>query len=364
MNFKKMDVKEIKKVVDYLFEERTKAVIITLIDGTSICGLLPPRVQRYYDGELRNVEPQDYCYSGNELNLLDTRQCKEKIYRIPFNNIAGICALSYSQKGYRMESLEFPFTREKKTGLCNSITSKTIVNQRLLRIDEESLMNEGRYQTGKGFEDLLLDDLYTKCKQYDFPISVIHALYYRIIPKPIAWGELKVKSNFPIYADWEYVSHVSGGITSIGAGILAVSGSIGWQNSLYGAREQLMGKEIQSLNSICQSEKNSVVISAYVDTVRLKKSNKMTIPYESIEGEKWFPVILSEKKIGISEKFRPKEWCIGYMKESCILVPKIAFESIQEPLTIQGEIMPISLNTSFGECECVIKIRNISAKIR
>lgn len=361
MLFKRINNEELKEAINYIYDAGIRAVIITLVDGNSICGLLPPPILRYYYGALGDVEPQNYCYSGNELFLVDRRQFKEKGYRIPFDRIAGISALSYSQKGYPTNCLVFPQIQQKKQELYDLRTEKEDVYQPNPNNTEDPLLVEGVYHTKEGFEDSLLDELYIKAKRYGFPISYYQVSYLRPIPKPFAWGELKTVYPFPIYADWEYINRISGGLNSIGAGLFIVSGSVGWQKSLYGIREQLMEKNVQRLDSINQSEMESVVISAYIDIVRMKKGSKMSMPYEVIEGEKWFPVILSEKRMSVSCDFKTKAWCVGYMKEACILVPKTVFESIQEPVKIQGEIIPISISTSFGNCKFAIKIRNISS---
>lgn len=365
MAFKAVPQEDLIKAVEWCFESNNCTLILTLIDGTSICGIISGHYSILGLGGLfKEARAQDCCYTNKEIILQDRRQFHEKDYFIPFEKIAGITAFSYSQEEVNEDALNLYLKKLEPDKLLRddrNIGDLVFLSQYNKITIQEKIVNNGRYHIAMGFHDALLDDLYIKCRKLGFLISEYHCNYYRIVSRPFAWGELKSETEYPMYVDWEYINNISGGINSIGVGILAVSGSVSWQKSLYSYRSKLMEKKSQNISNISKRDTGAVVIKAYVDHIYMKTGKKKTVPYEFFAGDKWFPVILSEKPIQDDYDLQSTKWCVGYLKEKCMTVPKIAFEATQSPLKIQGEIVPMSLRTPFGNSELVIKIRNISS---
>ena len=358
MVFSAMSQEAIKEFVEWCFDHNNNALIITLVDGTTICGFISGHYSSFSfkDNIEKEAKAQDCCYTDKEVILQDTRQHLEKEYYIPFEKIAGITAFAFSQESFKINDGKFPFdldgfNQEDKKGYDRNKKQKEY---------EARLDIEGKYHTPISIKDILLDDLYDRCTELGFSIKQQYFLYFGVSSRPFAWGELKPETEYPMYADWEYISNLSGGINSIGAGIMVASASTSWQRSLYSFRKKLMNKHSQEIISIKKGDTGDIVINAYIDHVYVKTGKKKTIPYETLEGERWFPVILSEVPIKENDDLQSGKWCIGYMREKCMLVPKPAFEVTQYPLRIQGEIVPMTLKTSFGDSKFVIKIRNIS----
>ena len=123
-----------------------------------------------------------------------------------------------------------------------------------------------------------------------------------------------------------------------------------------------MNKKILDISSISKSDVGAIVIDAYIDDIYVKNGKKNIVPYETMEGDKWFPVILSEEPIKDDSDLQRGKWCIGYLREKCMMLPKKVFQTTQSPFKIQGEIVPMYLRTPIGDSEFIFKVRNISSK--
>lgn len=346
MLFCAMNQEEITRVVGFLFGKEEKGILmITLIDGNTICGFLPSR--GYLINQGRYKKPEDCCYKENKLIL---EIGSEWSFFVPFTEIAGISALFYSQKDYSIPRSSLWFDVEH--GHEKLPDEKTELKR---------LVDEGIFFTKVSFWETLEKDIIAKCKRYHFHIEFHFCNYCKGDFDTIAWGELIPESKSRLYTDWDYLSHMSGGVTSIGVGVVGISGSISWDNSLVGVRKRLMKKKTVSFEKIKVSDKKPVVITAYIDTLRLKKNKKKEIHSVRLEGAKWFPVLLYEENMFEYKNLEPNKWCVGYMKKECIEGTKEAFDFIRKPLRIQGEVIPFSIETLFGNCKYAIKIRNISS---
>ncbi len=362
--FEVMPKDEIIRMVDWGYENDNYTLLITLIDGTSLVGWIPYKITRFDKNGERPVEASECCYTNDAIILVDERPFEEKDFYIPFDKIAGISATEFEQ-----ESIDYDLLKEYRDIFEEEITDKIDTSLKLFRgiisQDEKEeigriLEQQGIYHNDKCFIDAMMDDLFSKCQKKGFRIDRKNGFHYSLCTDIFAWGELKFKRVYPMYTDWDYLSRVSGGINSIGGGFV-VSGSVAWEKSLYSVRKRIMKKRIKSLSDIDKTKEDTVIIGGYIDHVYIKKGKKKKTSHVQMEGFNWFPVIISEEPIRDENDLVGRNWCVGYMRESCMQVPKLAFEETQTPLRIQGELMPMSVKTPFGESDIVIKIRNISS---
>ena len=86
--------------------------------------MLPSKSEIMDNNKSRYIEPQECCYSGNELILEDTRRFREKEYFIPFGRISGINSLAYSQEEYREhrdDTVKRTIQMEKNKGIPSTL---------------------------------------------------------------------------------------------------------------------------------------------------------------------------------------------------------------------------------------------------
>ena len=392
--FEKMPPVEIRKSLQSCFNNGIRGLIITLTDGTSFCGCIS---NIHFSSEgIENIKL--YHFTNKEIVFVDTRPSVDNEYYIPFEQIAALACFDFSQEIYAIEEPSNRFrdipvsskepvsfepitindlytryledhtsapTTKIKT-MTEWISEGDAEETRLLEREAEitrKLEKDGKYHNTKHIENYILDEMALVCRSKGFRCVHHIVLYAMRWHRRYIFGEVKSKTSFPMYADWDYIGHVAGGVNSIGVGIPFVSASTSWQLSLYSIRKNLMKKKSRAISSINEGDSGAVVIIAYLDFIHVTaKKKRIVIPRENMEGDEWIPVILSKEPICDINNLKIGEYCIGFMKEKNMLVPKEVFNATRTPLLIQGEIMPTSLDTPFGNTRFAIKIRNISSK--
>ncbi|MCR5566318.1 MAG: hypothetical protein K6F61_05665 [Clostridiales bacterium] len=368
MDYEAMNCNELKQTIDYVYMSNNNYVlIITLVDGNTICGCLPSRTDNGMNSTKR-------CYNKNALIIPCGETCE---CYIPLKEIAGVSLLPYSQKEEDVD----PFSMQA----FNTIRNKRKSNQGRQSINVRGKLKAERIKTHDYFREQIQADLLDKSKQYGLRIihrdtngrfaslhvvssddyshrinALANAQFKFTTTKKLTCGELKAGNNYPIYADWDYISRMSGGIRSIGGGV-GFSGSVGWDKTLYGQREKMMDKGATLLENINPSVKDPIVVQTYIEVIHEGKDGRK-IPYKIIEGDECIPVLIFVRKVDKWEELKSKEWCVGYLKKRFLGLSVSAFKSINHVIKIQGEVMPISNEISLGKCEYTIMIRNISNK--
>ena len=344
MVFNRLPKELISKSLKWCFVFGYRWVTITLIDGISLCGVIS---NLYIDIPFVNHKPDerdsilsgtitgDCSYTDGAVVLGDSLHFSTRVYFIPCDRIAGITAFYYAEEKLLYDQVK----------------------------NEDYSKKEGYYYDDNGIIDNLIDDLFHKCLALGFMIHFNRVHELRVVgSQTFEWKGLYTLTEYPVYVDWEYLNNMSGGINSIGVGVSPLSGSISWEKSLYSFRKELMNKKILDISSISKSDVGAIVIDAYIDDIYVKNGKKNIVPYETMEGDKWFPVILSEEPIKDDSDLQRGKWCIGYLREKCMMLPKKVFQTTQSPFKIQGEIVPMYLRTPIGDSEFIFKVRNISSK--
>ncbi len=268
---------------------------------------------------------------------------RERDFFVPIERVAGITEFSYEQHMYVDLNAYKPDIK-----LAEDIPWSLIY---------DSVLHEGEYSTNYCFYDVISKVLYRKCKERGFlwkRLDVCH----NSIEGSFVFGALKAKEGSPIYIDWEYVSHKAGGLNNIGGGLM-VSASVGVQRSLYYEHGKLMRKKAADFGTVFENKEDSVVTNAFIYHDFFKKVRGKRNITMDMEGEEWSAVLLSSEPIKDKKDLRDDNWCVGFMKDNCMQIPKMVFKDIQKPLKIQGEVIPMSIDTAVGTSKVFFKIRNI-----
>jgi hypothetical protein len=152
------------------------------------------------------------------------------------------------------------------------------------------------------------------------------------------WKELdqaqKIAFHGPtiLYSDWEWFRSISGGINSIGVGILTGSGNIGWSKSLHKVFWDKIGSSPKTTSE-------EAVIKG-----RVKVLHKMI----EIEGENWLELKVSSKK-----------HLIALCKRRNFLFPIKRFNKIASSLTLYGDV---SRFTGDSKKLTIFRVRGIAFK--
>ncbi len=361
MKYKSMTREDILNAIEYYLSQDNNAFLVTLTDGSTLCG----NVGSLYDENISEVIENDSLPFGIVGDDYDMR-CW-----IPLNQISGISAFKFYQEGFFLDSdKENPIY----LSLCQALEKKYEQDEidedyetEILELIEElkqSIVN-GKYHSTVSFIDYCKIDLCKKCEKHNFVIESDSGLCfkYKRKLKPFAWGKIDSSSEWDLYADFEYINNISGGINSVGIGCEYGSISVAWGKSLYSERKKLMRKPLINIGDITEKTNDNVVIEANLDFYYAKVEKKKIVQYQSFEGDKWLPVILSNKskRSQSLNDLKDEDWCIGYMREKDMLIPHDAFETVQHPLKIQGQVIPIPVKTQMGDKNFIIKIRNISS---
>lgn len=151
---------------------------------------------------------------------------------------------------------------------------------------------------------------------------------------------------------------MAGGINNIGGGCV-VSASLGFQKSLSYEQRKLMRKKATDIGAVFGSKNDSIVIKAFIYHDFFKKRRGKRNITMDMEGEEWSAVLISDKPIKDKKELLYDNWCVGFMKDKCMQLPKMVFKDMQMPVKIQGEVIQMPIDTAVGTSRVFIKIRNI-----
>lgn len=150
------------------------------------------------------------------------------------------------------------------------------------------------------------------------------------------WGPVNFDDDQPIYCDWEYFSNKQGGISGIGAGLLAVSGSVSWGSSLYSDFKDRVAEDIVSINQLENENKANTL--GYIDVF----DSGEYITKEMEDGE-WIEGIVSKEKIESPVELKETDWVLAYFKRSSAMYPISEWGHIQDKVTVFGEVVDANI---------------------
>jgi len=321
MKLEPMPPGEIYNVVDHCYKSGYYSLIIILTDGTTFCTTIPGKA---WGGGYPGLIPvSKQCFSlPNHLEVEHDQVDKEHSIYIPFNQIAGISTLQYSQE------------QIKTLGLPISST----------------------YHVGSAYERLF-EDFLPKAQRHLFKVERHHPMYRLTIHQPFKWGKISFGGDTPLYCDWDFLSKTSGGLNNLGVGFV-VSFSAGWKNSLWRSFKKKVEQTRTELDHVVS--KREVTVSGFVQFVKFDKSTQLKSETEGLlemESERWCSAIISSLKVKHISQLKKVSWTLAYFKEPAFMFPKDLWERFSQEIRVYGEVIPVAVKTEFGEVGCFIKAR-------
>ena len=184
------------------------------------------------------------------------------------------------------------------------------------------------------------------------------------VKNPFEFHVTKFVTRTRIYADWDYLGRISGGIDSIGGGIAFLSGSIGWSTSLERSFDNLIdnSKTIVYESSVADKmEKGLLCGYVYLFAWQfVSKRRKRQYHYDLtaeasllIEGCKWIPAVICNEECDNPKKLNDCYWEYIYLKEDGFLIPYSLWQTINQKITLYVERIPVTMSTDFGKKEYI-----------
>ena len=176
--------------------------------------------------------------------------------------------------------------------------------------------------------------------------------------KTLKWGDLSYKIDTALYADWNYLQTISGGINALGIGIGIFNLSSGWSKSLWSQFKNKVQHKSIDIDKI--SLENDAVIKGYISFIENYHnlpSLEHSIETVKMEGATWIPAIISNKKIFNTLDIRTAHWALVYLKEDGLMFPLNVWDRFTEPINIYCEIIHITISTEFGNVPFYLKAR-------
>lgn len=319
MKLKNMSKSEIYSTIDFCYLNNMYNIQIILINGMILLGSIPTKCWKISESD--PIPSKERCFNKEYLELYYGKIFNEQSIYVPMYMISGISIIDYDQK-------KIPATKDS-----NQVTS---------------------------LYDLMFEELLKKAELLNLTREKHFYLYSLMATKPFSWGEVSFKGEEVLYSDWGYLSNISGGINSVGAGVGIVSLSAGWDKSLWAVLKNKVDQK--NLNIASAGEYKDGVIKGYVNFIQ-----RYELPYFEkvidrieMEGTKWISAIVSEKNINQAKDLQDCNWCIAFFKEDCMMLPLNAWEQISGKLRIYGEIISSSIITEFGESKYFLKVRCVA----
>ena len=280
------------------------------------------------------------------------------VYQIILIDKKTIFASSIKRKSITMLELSYKYTTNDGTIIfipLNIIAGISFIDY------TENLLSPLSLVSNKSSYDLMLEEslIYAESHNFEtFRLGTIYDSNYIISKKLFKWGDLTYKSNTALYADWNYLQNVSGGLNCLGAGIGIFSLSGGWSESLW---NQFQKKVQQRSIEICNIDtENDAVVKGYIHFIK----HYTNIPYFEpsidiieMEGSKWIPAIISTKRNIDKLDNKTNSWALMYLKQDGLMFPLKAWEKISNTINVYCEVVHVSISTEFGTIPFYLKAR-------
>lgn len=325
MNITPMDQIEIFKAIDYCYQTKQYTIQVILVDGKTVLGSIPAQVSTYTvgTGERKVPSSKDRCFLNNALIIYYGKIFHEHSIYIPLDIIGGINIINYEED--------------------------------VIELDSDPIYSPA---TNMSVSDYIFEDLFSYAIKNKLEIEPHFFQYMLVATKPFVWGDLSYKADVDLYADWNYLKNVSGGINSLGAGVGVFSLSGGWTRSLW---SQFKDKVKQKRVDICKIEDEcEVVIQGYITFIEYYPEFpvlKGSVNTAEMEGGRWLSAIISTKRISSVSEINGGQWALIYLREDGLMFPKMAWERISNPINIFCEVVHTFVVTEIGTAPFFLKAR-------
>lgn len=320
-----MDKSKIFETIDYCYQKQKYSIQLTLTDGKTISGDIPCQVSIFTikDREGTISPSKSRCFLHDSLIIYYGGIFNEHSIYIPLELIAGISIIDFEEAVIELD-LEPSFYPN------NNLSAN----------------------------DYIFKDLMSYAKEHQLEIESYSYMYSLLLRKQFMWGDLSYKADVALYADWNYLKNISGGVNSLGAGIGIFSISGGWSTSLW---SEFKNKVTQTSIDICDiTNESEAVIHGYVTFIEYYPDYptlKSAVDTVEMEGAIWLPAIISLKKIKNISDIIENQWALAYLRNDGLMFPKDAWERISDPISIFCEVVHSSVATEFGTAPFYLKVR-------
>lgn len=320
-----MDQTEILETIDYCYRMKQYTIQIVLVDGKTVSGKIPCQVYTYTNktGSRSVSSSKERCFLDNALIIYYGKVFHEHSIYIPLDSIAGISIIDYEEEE--------------------------------IVLDSESRILPA---TNMSINDYMFEDLFSYASKKHLKIKPHLYLYSLRVSKPFAWGDLSYKADVALYADWSYLENTSGGINALGAGVGIVSLSSGFTKSLW---SQFRNKVKQKSIEICKiSNESEIVVQGCITFIEYYPDFpvlRSAIDMVEMEGGRWLPAIISNKRINNISDINNCKWALLYLRDDGLMFPQKAWERISDPINVFCEVVHTSVITEFGTTPFYLKAR-------
>ena len=341
---------KLKELVEFLKKsfktQDSIPCVVILTDGESLYGEIPGKT--FID----DVPIFKFVEDANELVIqhMSVHYNECSIY-IPINQIAGVSFLELTRETIPLKSSGSPILDSIKdlpkfTGNYEELSEK---------MRERQIKREGF-----DHRRVMLEETLKIAEQRHFRIQKYAIDHLMAAQRPFRWGKITFERDTPLYCDWEYLTRISGGVTSLGVGIPGFSLSAGWSKSLWKSFKDKVFKKSISLNQACSQ--TEVLIGGYITPLTFKRTKKRhkNLARFTMEGKPWISMVITSKKVGTLEELRKSTFIVCYFKDDAFIFPKDLLKEIADPIRIFGESVSTTFETDFGKAECFVKARAAS----
>lgn len=298
-------------------------LLVILTDGTPLFGTIEAQTWQVGRGLIPASELCFHKPGHLKFHHYDGRFTDHYVF-VPLDQISGICAFPYEQKKAARSIRHWASTYFRRP-----------VREHL-------------------FHDLVL-----KARAHSFPFEEYFSTARVInISEPFDWRSIEFSGDASLYSDWMYFRIISGGLNSIGAGALGMSGSAGWSKSLWSSFKNKVREHQTKLEDICS--RREVVVTGFVSFVQQvinTQSLKKTVEALNMEGAQWNAGVICDSRVQSVVDLKCHPWALIYFRTDGFLFPAKLWEKIVQPVRIFAEVVPASVSSQMGQKPCFLKAR-------
>lgn len=170
---------------------------------------------------------------------------------------------------------------------------------------------------------------------------------------PYLYGRIMFDKFEPMYCDWHYLSHVNGGIRSVGLSTPFGGVSVGGEASLWSSFEKTLRRvKTTSLAQIsnAQHQNENIAIKGTITFFEKKI-------YHQMEGGKWELGAFTEDWQDNRKSLKGVEWLPIYLLRMGFMYPYDLWERVMTPFILVGSVHKTSMKTFFEEKKMFFKVR-------
>lgn len=170
-------------------------------------------------------------------------------------------------------------------------------------------------------------------------------------------GDIDGPNKQLIYADYGLLSRSQGGVRGLSGGF-GISFGVEWDQSLERHVKQKLNGRITSFADVCS--RRAVRVQGHLAFVSatgsvIEDAEVPQLESTRIEGGEWYAAVISQQPLtGPPTDGIP--WILSYWNSQTFLLPYVLLDRMTRRLRIYGEVVNSPAVTSFGKCNCFLKV--------